>query len=517
MKVKNLALGMFAISLMASCSNNDLVDENLSTGNLSGNSYVAVKVVTPSMSNESRALGGFSDGTVDENSVTSVQFLFFDKDGNSCGIAPQTINSFSWTKQTAGSSQNIEAYSDAVILFSNPTSVPAKILAILNPTGNEGFSASTTLADVQAKSADYRSYQTNGNFVMSNSVYKNANGDIMYTTPLELKNIAKTQDDAKNNPVTIPVERVLAKVGVTDGSLNVTSAAQVLKVDGVDLSITASLVGFKVTYDNNVSYLLKNMTGYENYGGWNWNDVNNMRSYWATSAVGTYENYNYNEVSANKNPVYCNENTSSTTPKLIVAAQLKATSGGAAVTLMKWRGVMYSEQGLRNHFANILGKYYKKTSAAGVTPATYASIAPTDFAFTTQGSRPYNVTVSLVSGAPTFYTLSTDGSGTKIATDATTALNADINSLGDILYWKDGMTYYYVDIEHNGGEGLGAKGLVRNHVYQISIASVTGLGTPIWQPSNDIIPETPTNESSYIAAKINVLGWKIVSQSVDLK
>lgn len=64
---------------------------------------------------------------------------------------------------------------------------------------------------------------------------------------------------------------------------------------------------------------------------------------------------------------------------------------------------------------------------------------------------------------------------------------------------------------------MGAYGVVRNHSYQVVINSVTGLGTPVYNPDDVIDPEQPKDEESYLAARIKVLSWRVVKSTVDLK
>ena len=103
------------------------------------------------------------------------------------------------------------------------------------------------------------------------------------------------------------------------------------------------------------------------------------------------------------------------------------------------------------------------------------------------------------------------------------ALNAIFENVQPAKIWAAGG-YYYVDIEHHAisvveGEGEDAvtvkkseKALVRNHLYDIKITALSGLGTPVYDPDKIITPEKPDTDLSYIAAKINVLAWRVVSQ-----
>ena len=64
----------------------------------------------------------------------------------------------------------------------------------------------------------------------------------------------------------------------------------------------------------------------------------------------------------------------------------------------------------------------------------------------------------------------------------------------------------------------GEFGMVRNHLYDVTISAVQGLGTPVYDADKTITPEKPEEDQfSYIAAKINVLAWRVVSQEVTLQ
>ena len=79
------------------------------------------------------------------------------------------------------------------------------------------------------------------------------------------------------------------------------------------------------------------------------------------------------------------------------------------------------------------------------------------------------------------------------------------------------MTYYSFPIQHNITEApAGTKGIVRNHVYQINIKSVGGLGTPVYNPDQIIIPEEVEFEEASMYAQIRVLSWRVVTNNVDL-
>lgn len=107
--------------------------------------------------------------------------------------------------------------------------------------------------------------------------------------------------------------------------------------------------------------------------------------------------------------------------------------------------------------------------------------------------------------------------------------------------YGDGIAYFNIPIEHLGiyndagtGYVTGAKtttngidydfkkcpagsfGIVRNHAYNIEVTKISGLGTALRDKTQPIVP--PVNDKEYfIAAKLNILNWRIVpKQTVEL-
>ena len=105
------------------------------------------------------------------------------------------------------------------------------------------------------------------------------------------------------------------------------------------------------------------------------------------------------------------------------------------------------------------------------------------------------------------------------------AMNAALKGVGRADYYK-GMSYYIVNIKHLGTVEKNTSneyqpayyGIVRNHAYEIAIESISGLGTPVIDPDEEHEePITPTDSESYVAAKINILAWHVVNQTVTLQ
>lgn len=86
----------------------------------------------------------------------------------------------------------------------------------------------------------------------------------------------------------------------------------------------------------------------------------------------------------------------------------------------------------------------------------------------------------------------------------------------------NGLCVYYVPIEHNAVGDTpveGYYGVVRNHWYKLTIDELTKPGHGVWEPDHKvevIIPDDPKTKSYYLGARINILSWKIVNQSVKL-
>ena len=83
---------------------------------------------------------------------------------------------------------------------------------------------------------------------------------------------------------------------------------------------------------------------------------------------------------------------------------------------------------------------------------------------------------------------------------------------------KEGMTYYYTPIRHlaQNKTEMGYYGVVRNHSYRITINTISGFGTPVYNPAEIIVPVIPKDTETFLAARINVLSWRVVPSSVDL-
>lgn len=223
-----------------------------------------------------------------------------------------------------------------------------------------------------------------------------------------------------------------------------------------------------------------------------------------------------------------NRNSSATAPtKVVVAARLMYNNGTDATP--NWQPVercvsgTYTYVGLtdfKTFIANNSGIYVKKSGESVYNTITAADIdfeaVTTDI--TDDGNYEVQATLKATEGAQ--YGTGNVNDPTALTT---TQVSTRLNSFKALVY-REGLTYYYTAIQHLGTPGennatkgtIGAYGVVRNHLYDVTINGMTGFGTPVYDPERGIVPETPEDQNSYLAVSINVLQWRVVSQSVNI-
>ena len=497
MKTRGLFLSTLLIgAAMTGCSNEDVMNLDNEKSLQNSDNFVAVDIVSPTDVVSRGSEGEYEAGSELENAVSNAMFVFYNANGAPVDAVATTT--MTWNEGTG----SVDKISSALVVLSDPQTLPTQVVALLNTDLTEIQLESMTLSELQALKGDFSSEE---NFVMSNSVYKNGE-NIVTATPLTDANICSSETAALANPVSIPVERVLAKVEVSkSASFAVLDPDVATKLDGESVKFIPTITGMALVETNPESYLLKDIN---NVTGWiGWNDATKFRSYWANSAVPDqgYKSLSWDAISGKNYDSfsgYCHENTSETSTKLLVTAQFKAEGAEAPVTVIKYNGTYFTVDGLKNYFS----EHYFKTLTHGEENSNEWRNHMTFVSANTENE--WEVKLALVA----------DGE-TQVPT-----VNGEVN-IEDVLasinsktmsQWTDGKCYYYVNVEHFGGEGYEV-GVVRNHLYDITINSIKGLGTPVFDPTQEINPGTPEEEHYYVAAEVKILKWKIVSQSVALE
>ena len=526
-------------------------------------SYIAINLMAAD--SDTRATdGGFDYGTDNEREIHNAHFFFF-KDGepfvvnatDAPATAPGGVGSQNHLQlsienvdsSTADPAVNISDISEAVLVLSTyKGEYPNQIVAVLNwvPTQGKTYTLTELREELYENSLGN---DTNG-YVMSNSVYMNNAYQVVDVTPITADNIKTSPELAVANPVNIYVERTAAKVVVTTDEdayrFTVTDENGMKPVGAAARKVYVELLGWELYNEFTKTNLIKQINTTWNSAneglGLTWNDQPKYRSYWATTMNTRTENdtfaWSYTQDGTTTygheigSCTYCAENTLDWTTndvrtKVILKGRLveKVGDNYQAIELARWYGNEYAGVGdLKTAVANSL-KYtiYYLDTASG----KYVSIAPEHIEVVhgdVVGAKPYEVGFQLTTDAqslPWHKYSSADGYQPfgDIA-DGATKTNEYLTSVKPAVLYKGGDTYYIVDIEHLGTTGA-KYGVVRNHVYHLDIESIKGYGSPGYSGFSHIVeqPEYPKDEdeSSYVAAKINVLSWKVVKQGVNIE
>lgn len=518
MKTNKLFFGLLAAGMLFSCANEDDAVVNGIPGKTE-TSYIAINV--NSAYDATRA--DYEEGTDEEQKVNNAYFFFFDNAGAPFNVSAEIGGTGSnyivktGLNDTGNNPENVESIINTVLTIkSNKGTNPAKVVAVVNW---DYSGASLALSDLKAKIVSEADASAASGFVMSNSVYLSG-VDVMDATPITVANISSNEAGAMAAPVDIYVERVAAKVTMTqDEELFDTGIANPYGTGNFFVKVLGWDINTTMNKSNLVKTISESWTD-DNLGITGWNIEAYKRSFWGTSVavggdVALVKNFAWNGISnAVSTADYCLENTSGENTKVLVKAQISDASGNP-VEVVKLLGEYITVDGLKSSIATALAsKYYTYDGAA------YTSIAPTDIELAvagTSGVDSYTVTYKLTAAAAA-KTWKVKDAGTY--SDATANdVNVALDALEHAQIWKDGMAYYYADIKHLGTSGkTGEYGVVRNHHYKFNVTDIVGLGTPVYNGDNDVEePVTPSDSESYIAARINVLTWKLVNQNATLK
>ena len=492
-----LALAAIAFS---ACTSEEVAENNPSTGE-GTTSYVAVNINSVGTSG-SRADGDYADGSANENKINAVRFYFFTENGDAYNMG--TTNYVEKENPTGEGklTPNVEKITDAMLECETKTA-PHSMIAVVNPaTIEEGvLRAKMTKAQVETAVAG-QNFNAQGadakDFVMSSSVYSDGTNKVWVADITG--HVATDQNTAMQNPVDIYVERVAAKLTSTatgakeSGKFHVGETTNGKKVYAV-------IKGWGLAKETTDANLIKKIDATWTDNGLGitmWNHPAYFRCYWETSSTNLGENKSYNDYKSQIGQVYyTNPNTTANNkPQYVATVELQYEDGTKA-EICKYKGVEYlSEEAVKKAILAENKDYKKHTTTATGTEITGLTVD--DIHFVVTG---YQVKAQLKEGVTVY----------QGEVEATNECNTNMGkSLAEIR--KEGRAYYYTDVAHLGT----AKGIVRNHYYQIDVNSIKGFGTPVYDPDSKFVPVVPEDTQTYLAARINVLSWRIVKQTVDL-
>ena len=523
--------------------------------------------------------GAYEDGVGVENKIKSVRFYFFNADGtpyilNNVNGKGNYIDRE--VKVNPGDqSQTVEGITETVLVLNGENHVaPASMLTVINPDINPELlqNGAALRWSVMRKELKGTKFYDNDHFMMSNSTYEEAGNDLC-TTQLTGKTYASS-DDAQSHPVNVYVERVNAKVNANVVGTNFEKETADVIFDGINMKdnqktkvgvltlakedgtsdkkeIFAYIVGWGLASENGKAELFKQIDTQkftdEILGISPWSSADYHRSFWSLSVPfgGTGAdknepvNYKFSEYTHKLgDAVYTLPNTpteviddahvyNNTLTKFVVAARLAYKDADGSLQpaeICEYKGQEFlGTDNLKKTFVKEISRYYKKVPVAAGEPDKYVNLDPSDITFTTTApsgtqAKDYEVFATLANPNITLY--EQKGGVWNEVTDKSGVYNMLQGTPAEVR--KGGMAYYYTTIKHLGEKGksgepkLGEYGIVRNHSYQIALNSIKGFGTPVYDPDKKIVPTIPSDDKTYLAAKINVLSWRVVPSKVDL-
>lgn len=565
--------------MMSACASEN--DDKGGDTNAEGKAqYMAVNIVSVG-TNGSRAAAEYENGLEKESQIKKVRFYFYNQDGSPYILDGKKTN---WTEpydaikngQQNTNDENITQETNSVLVFKPETgnSAPYSVIAVVNAESlgntltNKLGNGTQELNSLLTKIEDNQFYKVNittggtapttnygkaasaENFVMTSSVYLK-DGEQQCQT-LVSGHVYNKEEEAKNNPIDIYVERVVAKVtaevnttkwelgNATTNNWETTKYGKVVgkTTDGKD--VYAVLDGWNVADENGTAMLEKNIDKtWTNIGlGFTdsdpWNSADYHRCFWENSTEAGASgnpliNYSYRTIADNpfgpKQVVYTLPNTlnSKTSDKyknkltkFIVAAHLRYNSDGKGnwknVEICNYKGIQYIGQ---DAVLDVIGSesgFYIQESAG-----KYKSIGHEQLEFKkASNAKDYKAMAEVKASVNASDVYHKDNTGKYEPLTSLDEVNNKIKAeTADVR--ANGSTYYFIPISHLGSDGSIAQyGVVRNHVYKITVNDMQGFGTPVVDKEAVIIPTKPENEATYLAAKIKVLSWRVVKQNADL-
>lgn len=577
MKISKLFPFACVALMMTACASDK---EEIGGGTKPGSDpqYLAVNIVNVGATPTTRANADYENGTEAESKINKVRFYFFNGDGSpylikNPGIAGVTGGDpKNWLEaspdddtSTSDTPSHIEKITQTVLVINGVQSAaPAAIVAVVNPgtvdTEKIQSNGIVRLSELRYSAVGSKFYKKDASsgavsdFVMSNSVYVNAGEDVCAS--LVAGHVTTSAETAKAKPVDLYVERVVAKVKAD------VDASAFEKGDGTkwdktkygtkapvgksgDYDVYAVIEGWGLANENGKAEVEKQVNkawtdGFLGFSPWTTADYH--RCFWETSvafdagAGGNQPvNPTFNQLKANiQDVLYTLPNTPGSAvsnlkdndlTKFAVAATLRykdASNNWHNAEICRYNGVsILGIDNLKRQVALTFSQYYTSTDGK-----TYNQLSKDDIDFKNSDgtTQQYLVTPTLAAdpaGTKRYYTKTTSGTTpTFTEVKKATVLAAIEADKAEIR--KDGRAYYYVPIKHLGSKDalgkstLGEYGIVRNHFYKITLTGIKGFGTPVYDPDQVVEPVVPTYEDTYLAARVQVLQWRVVNQNASL-
>lgn len=584
MKTNKFFIGAFALLLagLASCSDEEPIGEATVTPQAEsedGNQYLAVVISSP---DDFGRAGTETEPTFEQGvgneckfEARDMLFLFFDDRGNPFPLAATNVNGeeivsnavvpvdFTDEEGTTHGPGD-EPLRRAVLVLGKPVgegyvgTQPTQAICYINYVNRIAKEDVTnqTLEAVKAKTARLPNLDNQEiRFMMTNATYVD-----QYTSP-EGQTVSKivetvglkgtnadgttydyfkpTKQDAENNPVTVYVERITAKVRLrglqeypTQERSAVTNELSDFTVDDKLTPLHVELVNWDLKKTAERNYLLKRISDKTiNGGGFpGWNDPARHRCYWSEPLNYSTVNQSYDLYTAGTNASVDNVEYDPGTPQLnneycleyTKTPDASVTDRNADATGIVVKGIVKMQVDT-NGDGKIEGDEVNNWQP--VTLIRWAGAYYTDLQFRKMVASAYNSRVTSTQDRATVDDVSykTPAAGAKPNTwDVVVNVSGQDVTMPNfcgVLKWQDGITSYYMNVEHSIGSipATGDQpekkliGVIRNHIYDYHVSAVVGLGIP----GND--PTPPDETESFLAARVYCLNWRVVNNTVTLE
>ncbi len=592
-KTSKLFLGFASLAMLSACSSDEPKGEVTPPAEGNGTTmYLAVNISDANAMGrelEDKNEGALVPGSVDEHTIKTANFFFFDANG----IYLTQASVWNGGQEGPAEFDNVEYLGNNVLVLEGltETNLPKYVVTMLNTPEtivNSMLANVTTMDELRQMQID--SYINNETFVMTTSSFLGGNAkfydDAHYYANVIPADYLLKEPIAISNPekkLEIYVERLAAKYSMSlpkgnEFTISLTVVGESNDNDNDpnvgDTQLKVSITGFGVTTTEKTSYLSKNLDGFNTNNVFtNWNSAALHRSYWGKSVnydkTITAETFNHDKfASYNLNralaPVYSFENTNtvanltregsnpaevnaSLVTNFVFTADVTNADGTEIKDLVKFDGIFFKDDQFMKYLLRRIQEtvglnYYKQVEATsseidGIIEngAKYAQIGLDEFKFVKKDNGG-KMTVEFDTEEAIYSYDKNAEAGKKFTVIPAATVKAEINGkIENILSanypvrYNGGKTVYTVPVQHLMGfdnkyeiTKLGEFGVVRNHWYEISINSIGKIGQGVFDPTfgedGDIIyPDPDPDPDTYgLAAKINILSWKVVKQSVDL-
>ena len=394
----------------------------------------------------------------------------------------------------------------------------------------------------------YSNLGNGDNMIMSSARYFDASGNDKLKTPLTTMNLIEGGD-----AVNIALDRIAAKVTVKSAvDVKFDSFKLFCGVNGTK-DFEFNILSWGLTAIEKNSYLIKSF-GNNTFSllnteldGWaNWNVKDSFVSHWAHSVSWNNSTDNYpkgytltgdysldypvlNNISNNiGSSIYYHETTrpkdvyttDNAVASLVIIGKYGCSELLNEVTFYQYDSQVYTSDDLIKVFLD-KQKFLYDSNGKLITSSTPSVIE--NFELAMQGNGiPDNLVTLQLKETVSLIGQFRDKDGNQYL-DKNIINNALAVELGYAEMYKDGKCYFIVPIRNNTvedpGSVTGSYGLVRNHHYDITINSISGLGTGI--ASEDCVPLKYTysgqSSSAYkVNANVSVNEWQDVNQIVDI-